>query len=572
MAPFCFADNRLIKSAFAAGLVAISLIGGLTAAFAQAASPGFDPLQPEKRFEAARRGAEQGGDETSLPAVSNRRGAVGGGRSFKVRGISLVGNRTISTPAIEPLYRKFVGGSITEGELGELAAKISELYRANGYHLTRAIVPAQNVASGVVIIKVVEGSITELVVDGEPQGRFGVKTLLSPILAEMPSRQQTLERQLLLLNSLPGIRVTDTSLREIGETTGAFRLSVFVKSWQVYASLGTDNLGSSSVGPWQSYATGAFNSYLVAGDALTINGSTIANDPNQLGFGRIGYDAPVGVNGVRLGGSAFYSEVRPGDWRREYGNLTRTQSAEIHASAVPIQTQRQTLTVTLGSQFTDVSEGDAFGSLYRDHLRTLYFTGDYRLKDEYGGVNYLTLTLRKGLDVLGASKVNDEGLSRYGGSAQAATVNLQYARYQSLANDWSVKIAGAGQFASTQLLTSQQFYLGGVSFGRGYGNAEISGDNAMAGSVELRFDGTLSFGYLRGYQIYGFAETGVAWNVGYQYTDGLSLASAGGGIRLFLAENLQADFGVGVPLSYRPFDNINRNPRFLFSISNAFRL
>lgn len=572
MAPFCFAAYRPIQSALVASLVAITLMGGLNAALAQAGSPGFDPLQPEKRFDAMKQGAERAREDTSLPAVSTRIGAVGGGRSFKVRGILVVGNKAISTAAIEPLYRKFVGDRITEGELSELTEKISEFYRANGYHLSRAIVPAQDVASGVLLIKIVEGSITELVIDGEPQGRFGVRALLSPILAETPSQQQTLERQLLLLNSLPGIRVSDTSLKEIGNTTGAFRLSVYVKSWQMYASLGIDNLGSSSVGPWQSYATGAFNSYIVAGDALTINGSTIANDPSQLGFGRIGYEAPVGVNGVRLGGSAFYSEVRPGDWRRDYGNLTRTQSAELHASAVPIQTQRQTLTVTLGSQFTEVSEGDAFGPLYRDHLRTLYFTGDYRLKDEYGGANYLTLTLRKGLDVFGASKAGDEMLSRYGGSAQAATLNLQYTRYQSLANDWSVKIAGAGQFASTQLLTSQQFYLGGSSFGRGYGNAEISGDNAMAGSFELRFDGTLNAGPLRGYQIYGFAETGVVWNVGYQYTDGLSLASAGGGIRLFLAENLQADFGVGVPLSYRPFDNVNRNPRFLFSISNAFRM
>jgi hemolysin activation/secretion protein len=572
MAPFCSAANRAITSVVAAGLIALVLVGGLTAALAQAASPGFDPLQPEKRFEAAKQAAERDGDNTSLPAVSTRKGSVGAGRSFKVRGISLVGNHTIPTVTIEPLYRKFLGGSITEGELSELTEKISNLYRADGYHLTRAIVPAQNVASGIVTIKVIEGRIAELVVDGEPHGRFGVKTLLSPILAEMPSRQRTLERQLLLLNSLPGIRVSDTSLKEIGDTTGEFRLSVFVKSWQVYASLGVDNLGSSSVGPWQSYATGAFNSYLVAGDALTVNGSTIANDPTQLGFGRVGYEAPVGVSGVRIGGSAFYSEVRPGDWRREYGNLTRTQSAELHASAVPIQTQRQTLTVTMGTQFTDVSEDDAFGSLYRDHLRTLYFVGDYRLKDEYGGANYLTLTLRKGLDILGASKVDDEMLSRYGGSAQAATVNVLYSRYQSLASDWSVKIAGAGQFSSTQLLTSQQFYLGGASFGRGYGNAEISGDNAMAGSFELRFDGTLNTGYLRGYQIYGFAETGVVWNVGYRYTDGLSLASAGGGIRFFLAENLQADFGVGFPLTYRSYDNINRSPRFLLSVSNAFRL
>ena len=42
---------------------------------------------------------------------------------------------------------------------------------------------------------------------------------------------------------------------------------------------------------------------------LALNLATIANDPRQLGFGRISYDAPVGTDGVRMGGSALYSEV-----------------------------------------------------------------------------------------------------------------------------------------------------------------------------------------------------------------------------------------------------------------------
>jgi hemolysin activation/secretion protein len=38
------------------------------------------------------------------------------------------------------------------------------------------------------------------------------------------------------------------------------------------------------------------------------------------------------------------------------------------------------------------------------------------------------------------------------------------------------------------LFTSQQFDLGGAAFGRGYGSAELSGDNGVAGSLERRFD------------------------------------------------------------------------------------
>jgi hemolysin activation/secretion protein len=554
------------------GIAALSAAFGTSLAFAQAANSGFDPLQPEKRFEALKQDQLRGTSSPHVPGVADSSGMPGpGGQLFTIRAFSISGNRAIPDAAIAPLYQQYLGRRISEADLAHLAEEITKLYRAQGYHLTRAIIPQQDVKEGIIGIKVIEGDIAELVVDGDPQGRFGTKALLLPLTTEQPSRQQSLERQLLLVNSLPGVRVSDTSLEEIGTASGRFRLTVYVKTWQVNAFVGVDNLGSNSVGPWQTYATAAFNSYIVAGDALTFNASTIATDPRQLGFGRLGYEAPIGIDGVRVGGSGLYSEVRPGDWRRQFGDVTRTQSFELHASAVALQSQRATLTFTAGAQFTDVAEDDIFGSLYRDHLRTISLSADSRVKDDFGGVNYLTATWRQGLAVLGASQAGDDFLSRDNGSGQFATVNIWFARYQTITDAWSVKVAAAAQYASSALLTSQQFYLGGASFGRGYGNAEISGDNAMAGSIELRYDGTLKAAYMRGYQFYGFIESGAAWNVGYNYTDGLSLTSAGAGLRLFFNGDLKVDLGVGVPLSYRSPDNPSRNPRFLLSISNAFR-
>ena len=126
--------------------------------------------------------------------------------------------------------------------------------------------------------------------------------------------------------------------------------------------------------------------------------------------------------------------------------------------------------------------------------------------------------------------------------------------------------------ASGPLFTSQQFFLGGAAFGRGYGSAETSGDNGVAGSFELRLDQKSQLRYLSGYQLYGFVDSGVAWNDGYKITDGVSLTSAGGGIRLFFPDDLRADIGVAFPLSYRASDNDRRNARLLFSVSNALRL
>lgn len=303
-----------------------------------------------------------------------------------------------------------------------------------------------------------------------------------------------------------------------------------------------------------------------------MNLSTIANDPRQLGFGRLSYDAPIGTDGARFGASALYSEVRPGDIRRLYNDITKTEAFEIRGSIVPVQSQRSTLTLTAAAGFGNVSERDVSGPIYNDHIRTASLTSDYRLQDSLGGTSYATLTYRQGLDIFGASHFGDALVSRDGANANFSIFNFWFTRYQTLTDTLSIKLSAASQTASGPLFTSQQFYLGGASFGRGYGAAEISGDNALAGSFELRFDQRLNYRYWSGYQLYSFADAGVVWNDGYHLNDGLSLTSVGGGVRLFLWDDLQADLGVAFPLSYRAPDNPGRSARFLFSLSNALKL
>lgn len=538
----------------------------------QAHQPGFDPRQPEKYFE------NQTGQESlsrppvKLPSVAQPNTGGDIGPQFVLRGINVSGAHAIPQDRIAAIYQPYLGTKISQADLATIAGAISDLYRAQGFHLSRAIVPPQDIADGSVRIQVIEGAIVEAELKGEGAVQFGVRPMLGPVLAEQPSRLATLERQLFLVNGRPGVRVTDTALEEIGGATGRFRLTVYLKTWHVFTSFGLDNLGSSSVGPWQTYATGAFNSYLTPGDALAVNLSTIANDPRELGFGRLSYDTPVGVDGVRLGASVLYSAVRPGDARRLDSDISTTEAFELRASVVPLQSQSSSLTLTAAMTFSNVSEHDLYGPWYNDHIRTASLTADYRLQDRFGGTNYATMTYRQGLDVFGASHFDDDLLSRDGASSNFSVLNFWFTRYQTLNDAWSLKLSAASQTASRPLFTSQQFYLGGAAFGRGYGAAEISGDNGLAGSLELRFDQKLNFRYWSGYQLYAFGDAGAVWNDGYRLSDGLALSSAGAGVRFFVPHDLRADFGVAVPLSYRAPDNQRRSPRFLFTLSSAFRL
>jgi len=562
--PFAFASLVLIISA---------IVSSVPAKAQQASQPGFDPRQTEKRFDALQ--SEQTPATRSalqMPLLSRPEARADSKPLVKLRQVSVTGARTIPADQLITAYQPYLGKKVSQADLVAIAGATSDLYRAAGFHLSRAIVPPQDIRDGHLRLQVIEGSITEVALKGEDVERFGLRPVLDPVVAEQPSRLATLERQLLLINGRPGVRIADTALEEIGGATGRFRLVVYLKTWRVYTSFGLDNLGSSTVGPWQTYATGAFNSYLLPGDTLALNLSTTPGDPRELAFGRLSYDVPVGTDGMRIGASALYSEVRPGDFRRLYNDNTRTESYEVHGSVVPLQSQASTLTLTGAAGFSNVSESDVLGPFYNDHIRTVSLTSDYRLQDNFGGNNYFTLMWRQGLDILGASHKGDDFLSRDGASGNFSVIDFWFTRYQTLSDAWSVKISGAGQIASGPLFTSQQFYLGGAAFGRGYGSAEISGDNGVAGSLELRFDQKLSFQYLTGYQLYGFIDAGAAWNDGYSYADGLSLTSAGGGVRFFLGGDLRADIGVAVPLGYRAPDNSSRSVRLLFSLSNSFKL
>jgi hemolysin activation/secretion protein len=551
----------------------VTSIAGVERTLAQQANqPGFDPRQTEKYFDNQSEQASRARPPVNAPTLVRPEIAASTQPQFVLRAVGVSGARSIASDRIAATYQSYLGKKVSQADLAAIASAVSDLYRAAGFHLSRAIVPPQNIRNGKVQIQVIEGSIVQAELRGGGAEQFGVRPMLDPVLAERPSCLATLERQLLLINGRPGIRIADTALEEIGEATGQFRLVVALKTWHIYTSFGLDNLGSSSVGPWQTYATGAFNSYLLPGDTLALNLSTIANDPRQLGFGRLSYDAPVGVDGARLGASALYSEVRPGDIRRLYNDTTKTQAFEIHGSTVPVQSQRSTLTLTAAAGFSDVSERDVFGLYYSDHIRTASLTSDYRLQDRFGGTNYATVTYRQGLDIFGASHLGDDFVSRDGANANFSVLNFWFTRYQTLTDTWSIKLSAASQTASGPLFTSQQFYLGGASFGRGYGAAEISGDNALAGSFELRFDQRLNYRYWSGYQLYSFTDAGAVWNDGYRLNDGLSLTSVGGGVRLFLWDDLQADLGVAFPLSYRAPDNERRSARLLFTLSNALKL
>ena len=110
---------------------------------AQQASPGFDPRQTEKRFETPQSGQEQPAGPALRMPLPPRPQAKGDTRpQFVLRGVSLVGMGAIARERAIGTYRPYLGKKVSQADLVAIAGAISDLYRAAGFHLSRAIHPA----------------------------------------------------------------------------------------------------------------------------------------------------------------------------------------------------------------------------------------------------------------------------------------------------------------------------------------------------------------------------------------------------------------------------------------------
>jgi hemolysin activation/secretion protein len=238
-APSQAAPTRHLRTiqTVAAGLILIlSILSSASAIAQQAAQTGFDPRQTEKYFEdlQSRERAHPARPGLRMPVLPRPVFTGDAKPLFVLQGVTITGALAVPPDRLSTSYQPYLGKKVSQADLAAIAGSISDRYRAAGFHLSRAIVPPQDIQDGRIHIQLIEGSIAEVVLRGDGAEQFGIRPLLDAVLAEHPSQLMTLERQLLLINGRPGVRIVDTALEEIDGPTGRFRLIVYLKTWHIW--------------------------------------------------------------------------------------------------------------------------------------------------------------------------------------------------------------------------------------------------------------------------------------------------------------------------------------------------
>jgi hemolysin activation/secretion protein len=143
-------SHRSIGRVVVAGVVLIfSATASIPTKAQQVSQPGFDPRQTEKRFDEPQSGRAPAGRPSALrvPMLS-RPAATGDPRPLFDLHFSLSGVRAIHHDQITRAYQPYLGKKVSQADLTALAAIISDAYRTAGFHLSRAIVPPQDIHNG----------------------------------------------------------------------------------------------------------------------------------------------------------------------------------------------------------------------------------------------------------------------------------------------------------------------------------------------------------------------------------------------------------------------------------------
>ncbi|WP_159084436.1 ShlB/FhaC/HecB family hemolysin secretion/activation protein [Dongshaea marina] len=399
----------------------------------------------------------------------------------------------------EKLTRDLIGKRVGINELLQSVDQTTDHLRSKGYLVARAYLPRQDVSEGVVTIAIIGGRLDGSAEKGggwimkaapDEKPRASLEFLRQMAEAAAPSgsmvQQQNLERGLLLINDLPAIH-TESHL-EPGLQPGSTRLVVDVYEDPLFSGrLWGDNYGSRSTGEAQLNTLLSLNDLTGRGDRVQL----LLTGSEGLKLGRLEYQRPLGVSGLRGGLSYVYLDYKAVEGTAETSGLKGdSQVMQAELSYPLLRSRPLNLSSYLRYNHKKMLDDSSAGRVRDKRVDSamLGIGGDRSDGWLTGGITLWDLNLVTGY--LDLSRVpQDEQTDAQSLDTQGHYWKLGYslARLQRLPGTWSLYGRLSGQYAGKNLDSSEEFILGGPNGVQAYPINEGSGDQGWLAHLELRY-------------------------------------------------------------------------------------
>lgn len=416
--------------------------------------------------------------------------------------------------------------------------------------LARVEIPEQRIAGGSLVLEVIEAHVVNVRVRGDVgPAQAAVERYAEKLRGMKPFDMARAQRYLLLASDVPGIRARAAVRPSTSAERGAVDIDITVAKEGPDVFANVQNTGSKQVGRWGGLVRGEFSGYTEYGESTALTAFHTL-DSNEQWLVQIAETARFGGEGLVGRGSFTYGESRPGDFLKPLDLKSRSVVGNLEAAYPVIRSRSQNLNVAGGFDLIDQKTRPSGAALLsHDKLRIVYarMDGDYRT--EIAGRPVLTsgaFSVRKGLDVFGASDAGDLLLTRGLGKPEAWVVRAQGGSDIALTDRLTGQVRMQAQYAGSTLMPYEQISLGGLTVGRGYDPAALLGDKGISAAAEVRY-GPVQLHPKIAAAPYAFFDAGWVSNnnaaaSGVQKDRSLKSIGAGVVFRLFSRANLEVTY------------------------------
>ncbi|MEO0935078.1 MAG: ShlB/FhaC/HecB family hemolysin secretion/activation protein, partial [Cyanobacteria bacterium J06641_2] len=433
-----------------------------------------------------------------------------------VRKIEVTGSTILSQEEIAAITKTVEGRSVTLQELRGVVDKITQVYLSRGYITSRAVLTDQTINDGVVRVIIVEGSLEKIEVNGTR--RLNKSYIRSRIRlgVDRPLQAGKIEEQLRLLRLDSLLKDVEATLKP-GTKLGQSILSITVEEANAISGfIGVDNYSPPAVGSERLGSVISFRNPIGIGDELSASYyRSTAGGSNSFDFN---YRVPINpMNGtLQLRYAPSDSKIIRSEFSDRFDITSDRELYEISFRQPLVRKLREEFALSLGFALQDgqtfldglPAPDLAIGSDENANTKTrvVKFGQDYIKRDRQGAWA-LRSQLSLGMDVFDAT-VNSDAQP----DGRFFSWLGQVQRVQRLNQDNLLIAQAELQLSPDNLLSSQQFLIGGGQSLRGYQQNSRAGDNGFRLSLENRT--TLQKDELGNpnLQIAPFIDMGAVWN------------------------------------------------------------
>ncbi|MEJ5907977.1 POTRA domain-containing protein [Pseudomonas kermanshahensis] len=461
-------------------------------------------------------------------------------------------------------YQPLIGRETTLGELQQYTARLTQRYRQEGYLLSYAYLPPQDVADGRVEVVLVEGYIHGYQLEGDiGSARTYLQQLLQRLQAERPLTRETLDRYLGLAGRLPGV-VVDAELAAAQSPEGAAQLTVHARRTPFAAGVTVSDGSREDAQALFAVTSNAQTRYAEQFQASVL----LPPGDDQAHYQRLDYSQYLDAEGSQLLVSASRYRSTPGTRIRLEDGSDLTQQRESERYSVGLG---QPLIVkadewmTVAGRFYAISEhledrpaGLLPSHQYDSYVRAVSFEGSWRKADDRR-LRIVSAGVYQGLDYLGARSDADYDLD-------FLRFRLSGLQSDALFNDWQGVASGALYWSDDTLPDSERAVFGGQTFGRGYPRDQAAGDKGWGVAYELGYRVRHNGNWLKVLQPYAVLDAAQAWYNRSSVEDA-HMASAALGLRLGDGRYFNLAVEVAKPLADVALVSLSRGPRVTLSLT-----